>query len=77
MTPATQHADADALIRMEDQWGAHNYHPLDIVIERGEGDVMLFRTSAYSARRNRTPRPLREPPLRADRQPVSRTGKVD
>ena len=25
------------LIRIEEQYGAHNYHPLDIVIERGEG----------------------------------------
>jgi ornithine--oxo-acid transaminase len=24
-------------IALEDQWGAHNYHPLDLVIERGEG----------------------------------------
>ena len=26
-----------ALIEMEEQYGAHNYHPLDVVIERGEG----------------------------------------
>jgi len=25
------------LIEMEEQYGAHNYHPLDVVIERGEG----------------------------------------
>ncbi|MEM7350664.1 MAG: ornithine--oxo-acid transaminase [Acidobacteriota bacterium] len=25
------------LIALEDQFGAHNYHPLDVVIERGEG----------------------------------------
>ncbi len=57
MTSATQHADAGALIQIEDQWGAHNYHPLDIVIERGEGawvyDVSgkkyLDCLSAYSA----------------------------
>jgi ornithine--oxo-acid transaminase len=24
-------------IQLEDQYGAHNYHPLDVVIERGEG----------------------------------------
>ncbi len=49
--------DAAALIAIEDQWGAHNYHPLDIVIERGEGawvyDVegkkYLDCLSAYSA----------------------------
>ncbi len=45
------------LIRMEEQYGAHNYHPLDVVIERGEGvwvvDVdgkrYLDCLSAYSA----------------------------
>jgi len=26
-----------AFIDMEEQYGAHNYHPLDVVIERGEG----------------------------------------
>lgn len=44
-------------IGMEDQYGAHNYHPLDVVIERGEGvwvyDVdgkrYLDCLSAYSA----------------------------
>ena len=25
------------LIALEDQYGAHNYHPLDVVIERAEG----------------------------------------
>ena len=25
------------LIGTEDRWGAHNYHPLDVVIERGQG----------------------------------------
>jgi ornithine--oxo-acid transaminase len=28
---------ASALISMEDQWGAHNYHPMDVVIERAAG----------------------------------------
>lgn len=46
-----------SLIDIEDKWGAHNYHPLDIVIERGEG-VWLYDVddnkyldclSAYSA----------------------------
>lgn len=44
-------------IELEDQYGAHNYHPLDVVIERGEGvwvwDVdghkYLDCLSAYSA----------------------------
>ena len=29
--------DAQDYIEMEEQYGAHNYHPLDVVIERGEG----------------------------------------
>lgn len=45
------------LIEMEEKYGAHNYHPLDVVIERGEGvwvyDVdgnkYLDCLSAYSA----------------------------
>ncbi|MCR4341132.1 MAG: ornithine--oxo-acid transaminase [Gemmatimonadaceae bacterium] len=57
MTTTAQPVHADALIQMEDKWGAHNYHPLDIVIERGEGawvyDVegkkYLDCLSAYSA----------------------------
>src|SRR5215216_2418979 len=44
-------------IALEEQYGAHNYHPLDVVIERGEGvwvyDVdgkkYLDCLSAYSA----------------------------
>src|SRR5258707_6529252 len=47
----------DALIRTEDRLGAHNYHPLDVVLTRGEGvwlwDVdgnrYLDCLSAYSA----------------------------
>jgi ornithine--oxo-acid transaminase len=57
MTTTAQPVNADALIRIEEQWGAHNYHPLDIVIERAEGawvhDVegkkYLDCLSAYSA----------------------------
>ena len=33
-TTATQ---SQAFIQLEEQYGAHNYHPLDVVIERGEG----------------------------------------
>jgi len=44
-------------ISLEDQYGAHNYHPLDVVIERGEGvwvfdiegNKYLDCLSAYSA----------------------------
>jgi len=28
---------SQAFIQLEEQYGAHNYHPLDVVIERGEG----------------------------------------
>jgi ornithine--oxo-acid transaminase len=33
----TQTASTQDYIALEEQYGAHNYHPLDIVIERGEG----------------------------------------
>ncbi|MCC6363251.1 MAG: ornithine--oxo-acid transaminase [Bryobacterales bacterium] len=48
---------ADSLMAVEDRWGAHNYHPLDIVVERAAG-VWVYDTegrryldclSAYSA----------------------------
>ena len=50
-------SDAETLVALENQWGAHNYHPLAIVVERGEGawlyDVegkrYLDCLSAYSA----------------------------
>ena len=29
--------NSQQLIELEHQYGAHNYHPLDVVIERGEG----------------------------------------
>ncbi|MFQ5577533.1 MAG: ornithine--oxo-acid transaminase, partial [Anaerolineae bacterium] len=49
--------DSKTLIALEDEFGAHNYHPLDVVLERGEGvwvyDVegnkYLDCLSAYSA----------------------------
>jgi len=49
--------DSKEYIELEEQYGAHNYHPLDVVIERGEG-VWVFDVegnkyldclSAYSA----------------------------
>lgn len=48
---------AKQFVTIENEWGAHNYHPLDVVIERGEGawlyDVdgkrYLDCLSAYSA----------------------------
>ncbi len=57
MTATLTAHDTAALIALEERWGAHNYHPLDLVIERGEGawvwDVdgkrYLDCLSAYSA----------------------------
>src|SRR4051794_24629413 len=37
MTATTMHDTTGNFIALEEQWGAHNYHPLDLVIERGEG----------------------------------------
>jgi ornithine--oxo-acid transaminase len=34
---ATLAAKSDALIQQENQFGAHNYHPLDVVCTKGEG----------------------------------------
>lgn len=53
-TTSTRSAE---LIELEDRWGAHNYHPLPVVVEKGEGawlyDVdgrrYLDCLSAYSA----------------------------
>jgi ornithine--oxo-acid transaminase len=36
-TIEAQALNAHELIAMEDRYGAHNYHPLDVVIERAEG----------------------------------------
>jgi len=37
MTVATSTNRAQALIALEERFGSHNYHPLDVVCERGEG----------------------------------------
>ena len=37
MTVATSTSKAQALIALEERYGSHNYHPLDVVCERGEG----------------------------------------
>lgn len=34
---STLSAISEALIAKENQYGAHNYHPLPVVLERGEG----------------------------------------
>ena len=37
-TPVTRSASRSAeLVELEQRYGAHNYHPLDVVIEKGEG----------------------------------------
>ena len=35
--PAQERASSAELIALEDRYGAHHYHPLDVVIERAEG----------------------------------------
>jgi ornithine--oxo-acid transaminase len=57
MHQAKSRSQAEELIALEDRWGAHNYHPLDVVVERASGawvyDVdgrkYLDCLSAYSA----------------------------
>lgn len=57
MTPQSLPANTQTAIALEDQYGAHNYHPMPVVLERGEGvfvwDVEGERyfdfLSAYSA----------------------------
>src|SRR5688572_12280919 len=57
MATPTNTLTAEQLIELEEKLGAHNYHPLDVVITRGEG-VWLYDVegtkyldclSAYSA----------------------------
>jgi ornithine--oxo-acid transaminase len=57
MPEADAHGLAAELIRIEDHWGAHNYRPLDVVVERAagvwvyavDGRRYLDCLSAYSA----------------------------
>ena len=37
MTTATQNKNSQYYIDLENQFGAHNYHPLPVVLDRGEG----------------------------------------
>lgn len=56
MSQMTQN-ETERLLAIEDEWGAHNYHPLDVVVHRAEGpwvysvegDRYLDCLSAYSA----------------------------
>jgi ornithine--oxo-acid transaminase len=36
-TPTATHSRSQELMALEDQYGAHNYHPLPVVLSRGEG----------------------------------------
>ncbi len=53
----TTQSETEHLLALEDEWGAHNYHPLDVVVHRAEGpwvysvegDRYLDCLSAYSA----------------------------
>ena len=36
-SPTTTSSRAEQLMQLEDQYGAHNYHPLPVVLNRGEG----------------------------------------
>jgi ornithine--oxo-acid transaminase len=57
MDLAMQHNNTDYYIELEEQFGAHNYHPLPVVLHKGkgvevwdvEGNVYLDFLSAYSA----------------------------
>ncbi len=37
MSTIAEHTRSEELIELENLYGAHNYHPLDVVIERAEG----------------------------------------
>jgi len=37
MAEVDSHGLVADLIRIEDRWGAHNYRPLDVVVERAAG----------------------------------------
>src|ERR1700728_646086 len=57
LTELAEATRTSALIALEERYGAHNYHPLDVVIERGagvwlwdvEGNKYLDCLAAYSA----------------------------
>jgi hypothetical protein len=36
LLPVLNRTSAEELIELENHFGAHNYHPLDVVIERAE-----------------------------------------
>src|SRR5436190_11981330 len=56
-SPTATSSRAEQLMQLENQYGAHNYHPLPVVLTRGEGVYLwdvdgkkyLDMMSAYSA----------------------------
>ena len=77
-------ADAERYIQLEEAYGAHNYHPLDVVIERGEGvwvwDVegrkYLDCLSAYSALNQGHRHPAIMAALAAQAQKITLTSRA-
>jgi ornithine--oxo-acid transaminase len=39
-SPTATSSRAEQLMQLEDQYGAHNYHPLPVVLSRGEGPLL-------------------------------------
>jgi ornithine--oxo-acid transaminase len=76
--------ETETLVALEEQWGAHNYHPLDIVVERGDGPWLydvdgkryLDCLSAYSAVNQGHCHPLILETLRAQAARVTLTSRA-
>jgi ornithine--oxo-acid transaminase len=76
--------ETETLVTLEEQWGAHNYHPLDIVVERGDGPWLydvdgkryLDCLSAYSAVNQGHCHPLILETLRAQAARVTLTSRA-
>jgi ornithine--oxo-acid transaminase len=44
-TAMTSKTSTQNAIQLEEKYGAHNYHPLPVVLDRGEG-VFVFRSKS-------------------------------
>jgi ornithine--oxo-acid transaminase len=81
---ASINGKTEYFIELEDQYGAHNYHPLDVVLERGEGvwvyDVdgnkYLDCLSAYSALNQGHVHPKILAALQAQAQKITLTSRA-
>ena len=81
---STKNSVTDNFIALEEQYGAHNYHPLDVVLERGEGvwvyDVdgnkYLDCLSAYSALNQGHVHPRILAALQAQAQKITLTSRA-